>query len=80
MTTAAPVALRSTAPRPTLGFLIVLPLLLSFAAPVAENAYAQEPVTGDTPEAIWSDDYINMIWHLPTTTFSSSSSTTLTRR
>ena len=62
MTTAAPVALRSTAPRPTLGFLIVLPLLLSFAAPVAENAYAQEPVTGDTPEDVWSDDYINMIF------------------
>ncbi|MDP6195517.1 MAG: M14 family zinc carboxypeptidase [Candidatus Poseidonia sp.] len=62
MTSAAPVALRSSAPRPTLGFLIVLPLLLSFAAPVAENAYAQEPVTGDAPEDIWSDDYINMIF------------------
>ena len=49
MTTAAPVALRSSAPRPTLGFLICLPLLLSFAAPVAENAYAQEPATGATP-------------------------------
>ena len=62
MTSAAPVALRSTAPRPTLGFLIVLPLLLSFAAPVAENAYAQEPATGDAPEDVWSDDYINMIF------------------
>ena len=62
MTSAAPVALRSTAPRPTLGFLIVLPLLLSFAAPVAENAYAQEPATGDTPEDIWSEDYINDIF------------------
>ena len=62
MTSAAPVALRSTAPRPTLGFLIVLPLLLSFAAPVAENAYAQEPATGDAPEDIWSEDYVNMIF------------------
>lgn len=62
MTSAAPVALRSTAPRPTLGFLIVLPLLLSFAAPVAENAYAQEPATGDAPEDIWSEDYINDIF------------------
>ena len=62
MMSAAPVALRSTAPRPTLGFLIVLPLLLSFAAPVAENAYAQEPATGDAPEDIWSEDYINMIF------------------
>ena len=62
MTTAAPVALRSSAPRPTLGFLICLPLLLSFAAPVAENAYAQEPATGSTPESIWSQDYIDDIF------------------
>jgi len=62
MTTAAPVALRSSAPRPTLGFLICLPLLLSFAAPVAENAYAQEPATGATPESIWSQDYIDDIF------------------
>ncbi len=62
MTTAAPVALRSSAPRPTLGFLICLPLLLSFAAPVAENAYAQEPATGVTPESIWSQDYIDDIF------------------
>ena len=62
MSSAAPLALRATSPRPTLGFLIVLPLLLSFAAPVAENALAQEPTTGNTPEAVWSDDYINMIF------------------
>lgn len=53
---------RSTAPRPTLGFLICLPLLLSFAAPVAEHAYAQEPAMGDAPEDIWSEDYINDIF------------------
>ena len=62
MSSAAPLALRTTSPRPTLGFLILLPLLLSFAAPVAENALAQEPTTGNTPEAVWSDDYINMIF------------------
>jgi hypothetical protein len=45
-----------------LGFLICLPLLLSFAAPVAENAYAQEPSSGSTPESIWSQDYIDDIF------------------
>ena len=62
MMSAAPVASRHTAPRPSFGFLICLPLLLSFCAPVAENAYAQEPASGDAPEDIWSDDYINMIF------------------
>jgi hypothetical protein len=62
MTSAAPIASRHTAPRPSFGFLICLPLLLSFAAPVAENAYAQEPATGDAPEDIWSEDYINDIF------------------
>ena len=67
MMSAAPVALRSSSPRPSLGFLIVLPLLLSFAAPVAENAYAQEPATATTPEEVWSEDYINDIfpWATP---------------
>ena len=62
MTSAAPIASRHTAPRPSFGFLICLPLLLSFAAPVAEHAYAQEPATGDAPEDIWSEDYINDIF------------------
>ena len=59
MTTAAPVALRSLSSS-TLGFLIVLPLLLSFAAPVA-NAYAGNPSRGHAQD-VWSDDYINMIF------------------
>ena len=62
MTSAAPIVSRHTAPRPSLGFLICLPLLLSFCAPVAENAYAQEPASGDSPEDIWHEDYINMIF------------------
>ncbi len=62
MMSAAPVASRHTAPRPTFGFLICLPLLLSFCAPVAEHAYAQEPASGDAPEDVWSEDYINMIF------------------
>ena len=67
MMSAAPVALRTSSPRPSLGFLIVLPLLLSFAAPVAENAYAQEPTAVTTPEEVWSEDYINDIfpWATP---------------
>lgn len=71
---------RSTAPRPTLGFLICLPLLLSFAAPVAEHAYAQEPATGDAPEDIWSEDYINDIFLglLKANVFCNSKSTTPT--
>ena len=44
-----------------MGFLIILPCCFP-AAPVAENAYAQEPATGDAPEDVWSDDYINMIF------------------
>jgi hypothetical protein len=58
MTSAAPVASRHTAPRPSLGFLICLPLLLSLAGPVAGSAYVQEPATGDAPEDIWSDEYV----------------------
>jgi hypothetical protein len=59
MTSAAPVASRHLAPRPSLGFLICLPLLLSLAGPVAGSAYvAQEPATGDAPEDIWSDEYV----------------------
>ena len=58
MTSAAPVASSHLAPRPSLGFLIALPLLLSLAGPVAGSAYVQEPASGEAPEDIWSDEYI----------------------
>ena len=62
MTSAATVAPSHRPPRPSLGFLIALPLLLSLASPVAGSVYVQEPASGDAPEDIWSDDYINMIF------------------
>ena len=58
MTSAATVASRHLAPRPSLGFLIALPLLLSLAGPVAGSAYVQEPASGEAPEDIWSDEYV----------------------
>ena len=62
MTSATPVAARHLPPRPSLGFLICLPLLLSLASPVAGSIYVQEPAAGDAPEDVWSEDYINMIF------------------
>ena len=48
--------------RPSFGVLIVLPLLLSLFAPIANANFAQEEPTGTTPGDIWSDDYNNMIF------------------
>ena len=48
--------------RPSFGVLIVLPLLLSLIAPIANASVAQDEPTGTSPEDIWSDDYINMIF------------------
>ena len=47
--------------RPSFGVLIVLPLLLSLFAPIANAGVAQDEATGYAPEDIWSDDYNNMI-------------------
>ena len=43
---------------------LLLPLLLSVAAPIAMVApvSAQEPETGLTPEEIWSSEYVNQIF------------------
>ena len=43
---------------------LILPLLLSVAAPIAMVApvSAQEPETGLTPEEIWSSEYVNQIF------------------
>ena len=48
--------------RPSFGVLIVLPLLLSLIAPIANASVAQDEPTGTSPDDIWSDDYINMIF------------------
>ncbi len=48
--------------RPSFGALIVLPLLLSLLAPIANAGLAQDEATGYAPEDIWSDDYNNMIF------------------
>ena len=48
--------------RPSFGVLIVLPLLLSVFAPIANAGVAQDEATGYAPEDIWSDDYNNMIF------------------
>jgi len=48
--------------RPSFGVLIVLPLLLSLVAPIANASVAQDEPMGTTPEDVWSDDYINMIF------------------
>jgi len=48
--------------RPSFGVLIVLPLLLSLFAPIANANFAQEEPTGTTPGDIWSDDYNDMIF------------------
>ena len=48
--------------RPSFGVLIVLPLLLSLFAPIANADFAQEEPTGTEPGDIWSNDYNNMIF------------------
>ena len=48
--------------RPSFGALIVLPLLLSLLAPIANAGLAQDEATGYAPEDIWSDDYNDMIF------------------
>ncbi len=48
--------------RPSFGVLIVLPLLLSLIAPIANASVAQDEPMGTTPEDVWSDDYINMVF------------------
>ncbi|MBT5594078.1 MAG: hypothetical protein HOH79_03360 [Euryarchaeota archaeon] len=48
--------------RPSFGVLIVLPLLLSLIAPIANASINQEEPTGMAPEDVWSSDYANMIF------------------
>lgn len=48
--------------RPSFGFIIALPLLLSLLAPMANASVAQEEQTGMAPEDVWSYDYANMIF------------------
>ena len=49
--------------KPSFGFIICLPLLLSLVSPIVVTANAQdEPITGTAPEDVWSDDYINDIF------------------
>ena len=52
----------SGAPRPSLGFLICLPLLLSLASPVAGTVAVADTAATVAPEDVWSDDYNNMIF------------------
>lgn len=46
------------APRPSLGFLICLPLLLSLASPVAGSIAVAETGIESTPESTWSSEYV----------------------
>ncbi|DAC28258.1 MAG TPA: hypothetical protein D7H81_06750 [Candidatus Poseidoniales archaeon] len=48
--------------RPSFGFLICLPLLLSLMTPMVASTIAQDEPAGLAPEDIWSDDYINDIF------------------
>ena len=48
--------------RPSFGFIIALPLLLSLLAPMANASVAQEEQTGMAPEDVWSYEYANMIF------------------
>ena len=41
--------------------LLALPLMLTLCAPIA-NAGVTQDEAGSTPEAVWSDDYINHIF------------------
>lgn len=46
--------------RPSFGFLICFPLLLSLMSPIVVSTIAQdEPVTGYAPSDIWSQDYVD---------------------
>lgn len=48
--------------RPSFGFLICLPLLLSLTSPIVMTANAQDEPEVFAPADIWSEDYINMIF------------------
>ena len=48
--------------RPSFGFLICLPLLLSLTSPIVMTANAQDEPAGVAPADIWSEDYTNMIF------------------
>ena len=48
--------------RPSFGVLIVLPLLLSLIAPIANASVNQEEPVGTSPDDVWSSDYIDMIF------------------
>ncbi|MEJ6653208.1 MAG: M14 family zinc carboxypeptidase [Candidatus Poseidoniaceae archaeon] len=48
--------------RPSFGFLIALPMLLSLLAPMANASVAQEEQIGMAPEDVWSYEYANMIF------------------
>ena len=48
--------------RPSFGFLIALPLLLSLVSPIANASVAQDEPMGTAPEDVWSADYNNMIF------------------
>ncbi|MDE0558114.1 MAG: M14 family zinc carboxypeptidase [Candidatus Poseidoniaceae archaeon] len=48
--------------RPSFGFIIALPLLLSLLAPMANASVAQEEQSGMAPEDVWSYEYANMIF------------------
>jgi hypothetical protein len=48
--------------RPSFGFIIALPMLLSLLAPIATASVAQDEPTGMAPEDVWSYDYANMIF------------------
>ena len=48
--------------KPSFGFLICLPLLLSLTSPIVMTANAQDEPAEMAPTDIWSEDYINMIF------------------
>lgn len=48
--------------RPSFGFLICLPLLLSLLTPMVASTIAQDEPAGLEPTDIWSDDYIDTIF------------------
>lgn len=48
--------------KPSFGFLICLPLLLSLVSPIVVTANAQEEPSGFAPTDIWSEDYSNEIF------------------
>ena len=48
--------------KPSFGFIICLPLLLSLVSPIVVTANAQDEPAGIAPTDIWSDDYANEIF------------------